>query len=298
MDDTLCGKIDFLREYIPDELSKTAQLELEDNNNFKNYCPITDSGKNECNNDLDKITAGFLWLLGECYATIISKSYNEDNTNTFFQYIISWLSYKLNKSTENYYTKINDFYTKHVINSGKYNTFTNIAYKFTELKEFLEEQNDLLNSNIEDMSKFYDAFKLLCSMYGNIAQNEKGTPLSNNATMFVNKYTELNNEYNIEDSAHSKILFVLSTEYDNLKNKCNNCTPLPDITSSISAQTYRITSSSLSTGNKLFTVLSIFGAIAFFLGISYKYSLFGFRKRFQKQKLREKLKNIKKRMNH
>ncbi|SCL82371.1 BIR protein, partial [Plasmodium berghei] len=63
-------------------------------------------------------------------------------------------------------------------------------------------------------------------------------------------------------------------------------------------QISEVTSSSSSIGNKLFTILSIFGAIAFFLGISYKYSLFGFRKRAQKQYLREKIKNIKKRMNH
>ncbi|VTZ74016.1 PIR protein [Plasmodium yoelii] len=42
--------------------------------------------------------------------------------------------------------------------------------------------------------------------------------------------------------------------------------------------------------NKLIIVLSTLFVIAFFLGISYKYSLFGFRKKSQKQHLREKLK--------
>ncbi|SCL83748.1 Plasmodium variant antigen protein Cir/Yir/Bir, putative, partial [Plasmodium berghei] len=56
--------------------------------------------------------------------------------------------------------------------------------------------------------------------------------------------------------------------------------------------------SNSSIGNKLLTVLSIFGVTTFFLGISYKYLLFGRRKRAQKQYLREKIKNIKKRMNH
>ncbi|SCL81644.1 Plasmodium variant antigen protein Cir/Yir/Bir, putative, partial [Plasmodium berghei] len=117
---------------------------------------------------------------------------------------------------------------------------------------------------------------------------------------------------------------TLSTDYDNIKNECKDaqCSNFPilpaikttqnatngpkqasetiSITNSIktSSQTSEVTSSSSSIGNKLFTVLSIFGAIAFFLGISYKYSLFGRRKRAQKQYLREKIKNIKKRMNH
>ncbi|EAA19624.1 putative yir1 protein, partial [Plasmodium yoelii yoelii] len=42
-----------------------------------------------------------------------------------------------------------------------------------------------------------------------------------------------------------------------------------------------VTSSS-SIVSKLIPVVSIFAAISIFLGISYKYSLFGFRKRVQK----------------
>ncbi|EAA21555.1 putative yir3 protein [Plasmodium yoelii yoelii] len=59
-----------------------------------------------------------------------------------------------------------------------------------------------------------------------------------------------------------------------------------------------VTSSSLSIVNKIIIALSIFSAITIFLGIFYKCSLFVLRKRAQKQHLREKLKNIKKRMNH
>ncbi|SBW38329.1 Plasmodium variant antigen protein Cir/Yir/Bir, putative, partial [Plasmodium berghei] len=129
---------------------------------------------------------------------------------------------------------------------------------------------------------------------------------------------------NINGTVRSKIFSTLSTDYDNIKNECKdaqcrnfpilpkikttkNATKDPEqasetisVTNSVqtSAQTSEVTSSSSSIGNQLFTVLSIFGAIAFFLGISYKYSLFGRRKRAQKQYLREKIKNIKKRMNY
>ncbi|ETB57380.1 hypothetical protein YYC_04782 [Plasmodium yoelii 17X] len=264
MDDTLCGKFDYLRKHISDELNKQAEIELEKISNFEKYCSNKD-----CKSELEKITIGFLWLLGECYSISKNRKYKENNTNVFFLYMISWFSYQLNQSTKHSTTKINDFYTNHVINSHKYDNFTNNAYRFTELKEFIEERKDLLNINIEDLSKFYDAFKLLCIMYGNVAQNQKGDILSNNANDFVKKYIELNNKYN-NGAPHNQILSALSTDYNNLKDECKNCSSLPEIETSISAFTSGDKSSSSSIGNRLFTVLSIFGAIAFFLGISYK----------------------------
>ncbi|EAA22748.1 PIR protein [Plasmodium yoelii] len=297
MDDTLCGQFDFVRKYLPDELSKEAEFELNDNESFKKYCPITDSGKNECNNDLDNFTAGFLWLLGECYSESTKKIYNENTINAFFLYMISWFSNKLKQKSIYNTTSLNDFYDTHVKNNDKYNSFTDPAYKISELKKFMDDRNDFLNINIEDLSKFYDVFNLLCKMHGNVTQNQKDDTLSNNAIDFVKKYQELNKVYGIiGEKPYNKIFSTLSTDYNNLKDKCTNCSSLPEITAKISALRSGYTSSS-SIGNRLFTVLSIFGAIAFFLGISYKYSLFGFRKRFQKQKLREKIKNIKKKMN-
>ncbi|VTZ71402.1 PIR protein [Plasmodium yoelii] len=293
MNDELCGKLDLLRKYLSDELDKAADFELEEITDYKNYCP-----GNNCNSETEKITVGFLWLLGHYYSMLQNKSYDENNTNAFFLYIISWFSYQLNQSTKHNTTKIYDFYNSHVKNNDKYEKFINDSGRYTGLNDFIDKQKDLLNINIKDLSKFYDASKLICSMYGNVAQSQTGEILSNNVKEFVKKYTELKNTYNDEGSPHSKILSVLSTDYNNLKNRCKHIQSLPEITEfSALASTYEFTSSSSSTGNKLFTVLSIFGAIAFFLGISYKYSLFGFRKRFKKQQIREKIKNIKKKMN-
>ncbi|ETB56394.1 hypothetical protein YYC_05823 [Plasmodium yoelii 17X] len=278
-------------QYLPDNSDKPTILDFYGNKNFKNYCPNAN-----CNTELEKITIGFLWLL-EQYVTIYRDKGYGDNTNPFFLYMISWFSYKLKQNSENDSTTINDFYNKHVINSGKYNNFTSAAYTYTDLEEILKKKNDLLNINIKNLSKFYDAFKLLCSMYGDIVTSKNSETLSDNANKFVKKYQELKRDSNHTDaSSYNQILSILSTDYDKLKTKCNSIT-LPDITTNISALTSEDTSSSSSIGNKLFTVLSIFGAIAFFLGISYKYSLFGFRKRAKKQYLREKIKNIKKKMN-
>ncbi|ETB59962.1 hypothetical protein YYC_03312 [Plasmodium yoelii 17X] len=304
MDDTLCGKIDFVRKYFPDDSSDTATLNFDENNNFMQYCTNKGSEQNKCHTDLDKITAGFLWLLAQYYSMSIDNSYNENSTNSFFLYMISWFSYKLKQNSENNSIQINDYYNKNVKNNDKYNGFTKDAYTFTDLEKVLNKKSDFMNINIEDLSKFYDVFKLLCNIHNNVAQNKPSDILSNSATSFVNDLTELNNNSKIEGTVRSKILPVLSTDYDNLKNICTrkgiNCKDfpsLPEIVTNVSALKSGYTSSS-SIGNKLFTVLSIFGAIAFFLGISYKYSLFGFRKRAQKQYLREKIKKIKKKMNH
>ncbi|ETB60534.1 hypothetical protein YYC_02799 [Plasmodium yoelii 17X] len=89
--------------------------------------------------------------------------------------------------------------------------------------------------------------------------------------MFVNKYTELNTGYNTEGTAYSQILSILLTDYDNLKNKRSNIPSIPEITPKIYAQISEVTLSSSSIGNILFIVLSIFGAIAILLGVSYKF---------------------------
>ncbi|VTZ81299.1 PIR protein [Plasmodium yoelii] len=294
MDDSLCGQIEHIRKHLPDNLDATTKLDFYQIEDIKKYCP-----DENCNTDLDKNTAGFLWLLGKCYYESTEKNYDKNSINTFFIHMISWFSYKLKQISYDKNIPLNDFYNEHVRNNYKYNSFTTPAYTIADLGKFMDERTDLLNINIEDLSKFYDASKLICIMYGNVAKNEKYDILSNNANDFVQKYTELNKKYNDEDGPHSKILSALSTDYNNLKKKRKGFQSLPDIPgSSALASTYEVTSLSSSTGTRLFTVLSIFGAIAFFLGISYKYSLFGFRKRFQKQKLREKIKNIKKKMGH
>ncbi|CDU20365.1 uncharacterized protein PY17X_1401000 [Plasmodium yoelii] len=304
MDDSLCGKFVVLRTYLPDELGKNGTLDFGDNTNFVQYCPEKDSGGNECNNNLDKITAGFLWLLEQCYHALKHKTHRTNSINAFFIYIISWFSYKLKQLKWEEFTTINEFYNKNVKDSNKYKKFISHAYTFGELKEFMDERNDLLNINIEDLSKFYDAFNLICNMYDNFATNTDKKTLLNDANEFVKKFQELNgNSNNTDGSSYRQIMSSLSIDYSNLNNKCTsngvNCKDFqsfPDITTNFSALTSGDTSGS-SIGKRLFTVLSIFGAIAFFLGISYKYSLFGFRKRVQKQKLREKIKNIKKKIN-
>ncbi|CDU17122.1 hypothetical protein YYC_04110 [Plasmodium yoelii 17X] len=291
MNDTLCGKLNILRNHLPDELNKSGELELKQISNYSNYCSSGD-----CNSELEKITVGFLWLLGQYFTQYPTKGKDTNSTKPFFLYIILWLSHKLNQIANKDFTKINEFYTKHVNNNNKYSKFINDSSTFTNLEEFINKENNLLNIDIEDLSKFYDASKLICNMYGNAAKNQTGETLSNDATSFVQKYKDLNNKYNNEGPLSLQILPALLTDYNNLNKQCSDIPSFSEIAPKISALASEDTSIS-SIGNRLFTVLSIFGAIAFFLGISYKYSLFEFRKRAQKQQIREKIKNIKKKMN-
>ncbi|WBY59573.1 PIR protein [Plasmodium yoelii yoelii] len=278
---------------LPDELSGNAKIEFNEIQDFQKYCP-----NKSCNTELEQIAIGFLWLLGEYFTKYPTKSGVINYNEPFFLYIILWLSYKLNQNTEKTFTTINDFYTNHVKNGGKYGNFNSDSIRFTSFDEFIEKHKDLLNTDIKDLSKFYDASKLICNMYGSVAKNQTGETLSNDATSFVQKYTDLSNKYNNESAIHLQIMPALLGDYNNLNKQCSNIPSFSEIESKISALTSEDTSSSSSIGKRLFTVLSIFGAIAFFWGISYKYSLFGFRKRAQKQHLREKIKKIKKKMNH
>ncbi|EUD72211.1 hypothetical protein YYG_02912 [Plasmodium vinckei petteri] len=110
-------------------------------------------------------------------------------------------------------------------------------------------------------------------------------------------YRALKNLYSSTtgNSSYREILSSLSTDYNNFKSDCdgkcncyNNIPTLPKIKAP----------PSLSIVSKLIPVSLIFAAMPIFLGIAYKYSLFEFDNRLQRQYLREKLKKIKMKMNH
>ncbi|EAA16983.1 putative yir2 protein [Plasmodium yoelii yoelii] len=266
MEDSICEKFDYLRTYLPDELSDNPKFELKSIKNYNKCCP-----NDNCNSELEKITIGFLWLLGEYFDKYPNKGNDINSAKPFFLYIILWLSYKLNQNSDHKLTQIYDFYNENVIGNHKYKQFIEDSNRYTKLNEFIDKEKHFMNINIKDLSKIYDAFKLLCNIHNNIEMSKDSNILLNSANEFVSKYQELSgNSNNNNGSSYKQILTALSTDYNNLKNKRSSTTPLPDISADMSEYISRVRSSSSSTGKKLFTVLSIFGAIAFFLGISYK----------------------------
>ncbi|CXI87270.1 BIR protein [Plasmodium berghei] len=294
MDKNLCNNFIYVTTNLEYD-SNNKNYKFKDDTHFKDYCP----NKN-CNTDLEKISAGCLYFLYTFFGSSdLFKSVANSNID-IVEYIMMWLSYMLNlkENTSSSISHLEHFY-KTYINNDKYQKPITGVTEYNSYKDLVDKKKYLLDMDSNIISNFYEAFKLLCKMYTEFDESTSNcTNCSQYSKTFAEKYEELNKKSDIaNNSSYKQLLYTLSNDYNNLKTKCKNCLSLPEIETSIYALTSEDTSSS-SIGNKLFTVLSIFGAIAFFLGISYKYSLFGFRKRAQKQYLREKIKNIKKRMNH
>ncbi|VTZ77854.1 PIR protein [Plasmodium yoelii] len=270
MNKDLCGMFLAVREWFPDTLTNDGNYKFKDNNQYKQYF------NKETYTDIDIINGWCLLLFNAIFGNSLSfKKYANSNINVVV-YILVWLSYKLNQKTDNGITKLMDFYTVHMQNVNEYQKSIDDGGAYNSYDDLINKKNYLMNMNIKDISKFYDAFKSLCEMYTEFDEdNPKCEKYLEGDNDFVKKYDKLKKDSDInKDDSYSQIFSILSNDYDNLKNKCN-------IFSSL--LTY-----------SLISIAFIFVAIPIFFGISYKYSLFGFRKRAQKQYLREKIKNIKK----
>ncbi|EAA16026.1 uncharacterized protein PY17X_1000300 [Plasmodium yoelii] len=302
MNKKVCQWFKTVWDYFPDELDSDENYKFAyGDQNFKKYCT-----SNSCDSNFKKINAACLYLFNAFFGNSFSFKDNAKNNIDVVNYIIIWLSYMLSLKKENGINKLNDFYTEHIEKNTHYNQDIRDVSDYKNYKDLIEKKKDLLNMDINNniISELYDAFKSLYEMYsafGDIMTNCK--KCSDKANKFVEKYKKLNGNPSItSNSPYNQALFTLLTDYNKLKDKCkddkdSNFPTLPEIkTSQIPVkgseeivQNSDVTSSSLSIVSKLIPILSIFGAISIFLGISYKYSLFGFRKRSQKH-LREKLK--------
>ncbi|ETB57390.1 hypothetical protein YYC_04290 [Plasmodium yoelii 17X] len=298
MDKILCEQFDTLRNYLPDELEKHESVNFNQNENIKYYCPNGESGKTECKTDIDKIKAGCLWLFEQLFVK------NKKSNISIVEYIIIWLSYKLNQKKYDEAKDLNDFYTNCIENnthytncnndSGNCSTQLNENTGYTNYKDIIDKRNNMLSTNIKNMSKIYDAFKLLCNVYTEL--NEDNT-ISNksleNASEFVKKYNELNNVSDIDEgSPYYQVLYRLSYDYINLKEYCdsndNGCSKIPSLISTETEENGMQSSeescdgtSSFSIVKKLILALSIFSAITIFLGIFFKVNNKKFKNYFQ-----------------
>ncbi|ETB59974.1 hypothetical protein YYC_02814 [Plasmodium yoelii 17X] len=298
MNKQVCEKFENLWNDFPDKLENNKYHEFKNNNFLNGYCD-----GNKCDSDFEKISAGFFYFLGGFFGGSDLFNFDEKSKNDIFDYIMIWLSYMLNLKENISNDSLQYFYDKGIKIHQKYtNPIAGFA-EYTSYKDLLDKKN-IKNMNIKNMSKFYAPFKSLCNMYNEFNDNMTDCKKClNYANEFSIKYKELNGDSSItNDNSYNKLLCTLSNDYDNFKKKYKDSLSFPTIEKPKNCvqrleQISQDASSSSSITNKLFIVLSIFGAIAFFLGISYKYSLFGFRKRFKKQQIREKIKNIKKKMN-
>ncbi|ETB57999.1 hypothetical protein YYC_04775 [Plasmodium yoelii 17X] len=293
MDADICKRFKNVREWLPDQLASNGEYQINDKQHLTEYCT---SG---CDSSLDQISAGCLYLLNEFFKDDSAFEFVAKENFYIVQYILIWLSYMLNliKTQEN--VSIELFYNTYIRDSGKYTNNINYIKSYNGYKDLIDGNNYFLSMDMSIIPKLYDAFNTLCDIYNNLDTNNSNcAKYSEKANQFVETYKKIIIDHNItEDNYYYHVLINLLIDYNKLKKKCEYFPPTPDITKIISEHVSEVTSSS-SIASKLIPILSILVAISIFLGISYKYSLFGFRKRVQKQKLREKLKNIKKRINH
>ncbi|CDU16859.1 hypothetical protein YYC_03883 [Plasmodium yoelii 17X] len=300
MDKRVCKFFYAVRTSLSDKLDNKGNYKFTNERNFNEYCT-----NSRCSDNLGKVNAGCLFLFDALFKdSSVFKYHNDIN---MVDYIIIWLSYMLNlKKSEENMSNLQYFYNMYINNNTYKKSITDVA-EYNSYKDLVDKAN-MVNMDMKIISKFYDAFNELCMIY---IEFDEQSPNCKNclkyANGFVEKYKKLKEDTSItKNSSYNKILSSLSTNYDNIKKKCNNFPSLSTIgtannfvqDSAYSSGQISEDTSSSSIGNKVFIVLSIFAVIPIFLGISYKYSLFGFRKRFKKQQIREKIKNIKKRMNH
>ncbi|VTZ69477.1 CIR protein [Plasmodium chabaudi chabaudi] len=257
------------------------------NHALKAYCNAKEGGTGVCFSYAEMVSSSVLFLLKSLETSYDYGDYLKNDK--LAEYAILWLSYKLNKYPQKGINTLNDFYTEHIEKNEYYNV--KITKSSKTYKDIIDRKHDLMNIGIKEISQFYDAFKSLCDMYTELdKKNQDCENYFRKANKLVENFEKLNGNSDITgNNSYRKILYTLSTDYDDFKNyfveKCSGYTNLPTLSKIKTLQFSSITS-------KLIPVLLAF-AIPIFLGIAYKYSLLGFDKRLHIQYLREKRKKIK-----
>ncbi|ETB61208.1 hypothetical protein YYC_01147 [Plasmodium yoelii 17X] len=311
----VCNEFNNLWKIFRDELNESGEYNF-NSGRFKEYCP-----NSNCDTNINKINAGCLWLFNAFFGKF-GISLDRDIYKDAVVCIMIWLSYKLNQKSENGIDTLKDFYSKHIEKNEKYIKSKIYNNKFEGYKNIIDKIMEYMDINISHMSKFYELLKLLCNM-DTAYTKDNSTKFMQDSKKFVDEYGKLrDDDNNTDNSPYNKILLVFFNYYNKFEDfrltiktemkrptlskektskkvgvdvsnatkitESSNETDKSNIVATIPIPNTALSGSSLV--NKLIIVLSIFGAISIFFGISYKYSLFGFRKRSQKQHLREKLK--------
>ncbi|ETB60742.1 hypothetical protein YYC_02351 [Plasmodium yoelii 17X] len=288
MDKKVCRTLLALNNSFSKKLGEKGEYQITINKTtLNNYCT-----SKECSDDLAKINAGCLYLFDAFFEnSSVFKSDGKGNTN-IVEYIIIWLSYMLSlKNQVGDKTNLQYFYETYINNDMYTHTIDGVE-EYNSYKDLIDQKKNLISMDMSIISKLYDIFITLCTMHLEYDEESRNcNKHSGKAKEFVEKYEDLKNNYNItENSPYYKLLSTLSNDYDNLKKKCSDSSykaipPLQSIektkitvdfsepTIETSEQLYvqgSEVASNSSIANKLFIVLSIFGAIAFFWGISYK----------------------------
>ncbi|SCL92871.1 CIR protein, partial [Plasmodium chabaudi adami] len=180
--------------------------------NYKNNSVTYD-----CNDYFQLVSCGFIYLL----ITLKEKYKLEDDKLP--EYVILWLSYKLNRYKQHNFVKLNDFYTNYIETNKCYNAKIN-GDDTTTYKDIIDKKKDLMDMDIKEISKFNGLFSILFYLYylfhGECLNCQQIWELAKN---FADIFEELNEDSNNkENSPFSQILSTLLDDYNNLINKYGN----------------------------------------------------------------------------
>ncbi|CDS44333.1 PIR protein [Plasmodium yoelii] len=319
----VCGEFESIWRFFSDDLNVSGNYDFA-SGMLKNYCPKPGN----CNNDIDKINAGCLWLFNQFYGNSNNFSIYANENMNIVVYFMMWLGYKLNQKPQDGIIKIYDFYSKHMQNVEEYKKSIDNVTGYISYIDLINKKNKFMDIDISVMSKFYGLFKILCNMHINVDKKSMANKYLENAGEFADEYKKLfNDDNNVDGNSYNQILSTLSNDYDYFRNKyvdSSKRSTLPElikekttqvsVSDPIETQDFSLNETSESKSetdtssskdevsdsdsgspsssilNKLISIPFIFVATLILLGISYKYSLFGFRKRSQKQHLRKKIK--------
>ncbi|CAD2087439.1 CIR protein PIR protein [Plasmodium vinckei lentum] len=275
MNEDMCKIFNIFWDDFPDALDNEGNYQFKNDEIFQTYC------NNNCENDNDKIMAGWISLLKTIYDSVLVANGALNNKN-IIEYVIIWLIYMLNLKDANPISNLNDFYNQYIKERGGRSLVSSISKDYSDIIDnLITNKNYLVNMDKSIISKFYSLLKSLCSMYNDTNKDTPDcTKFSQKANEFGDEYQKLlnNNNFDTDDSSHTTLLSSLSTDYYNFKKycneKCNGCSSIPSLpttkTTQLSAHISEDTSSSSSIATTLIPALSIFSIIPVFLGIAYK----------------------------
>ncbi|SCL84034.1 CIR protein [Plasmodium chabaudi adami] len=283
----VCEAINKIDAFTSVSVKDTLVL-INNNDILKEFCTTNKGEEDEgCVSITQMIYSAIITLLKH-FKNVVDDDEDGLENDKLAQYAILWLNYKLDLMSYKNISNLNVFHNKYIKDIEK----TTDAEAYNIYMDLINKKGNLVNMDIKIMSKFYELLKILCKLYNEFDdENPDCTVCSKNPNEFDIYFKTLNNDSSITgNETYSQLLDTLSNDYGNLKNKCKCSLSLPTREQmQPTPQGSEATSSGSSVASKLIPALLVF-AIPFFLGIAYKYSLFGFGKRSQKQYLKKRLK--------
>ncbi|SCL85411.1 Plasmodium variant antigen protein Cir/Yir/Bir, putative, partial [Plasmodium chabaudi adami] len=128
----------------------------------------------KCDNDIDKVNAVSFWLFVQNFGDNFSLTKNVDSNTNIFHYIMIWLIYTLKLKSDD---KVMEFYNTCINPDQDYISSIKDTNSYDIYKDPISSKLYLMNRDIKDISKFYDALKSLCNMYNEFeGDNSDCTP--------------------------------------------------------------------------------------------------------------------------